>query len=272
MEDPPVAEPVREPLAASTVAAPTPAPPPDVEEAQVIEEPRGHRAEPLRPEPPRFVFGNPFAYTLARFAAFVADIALVTVVAACFIYGFAAINPLTNLPAPNEGLFDQALAIGAAAGFVYVWLAEAIFGTTLFKLAFGLHVYAVRGGFVGFGRSFVRTLLRPVDLLAIGGILSLLPGHRRLGDLLGGTVVARSPLRAFAPLVGWVAIIAIGALPFVVVGTEHVLATLVAFAAFVPALAAKGVAYALTLAGAAAPTPAPSVVPSPLVTGGTSTT
>ncbi len=115
-----------------------------------------------------------------------------------------------------------------------------MFGTTLWKLAFGLHVYPLRGRFVGLGRSLLRSLLRPLDLLLIGGILALLPGHRRLGDLLGGTVVARSPLRAFAPLVGWIGIIVLVGLPWITVGPEHALATLVAFTEFVPRLIGHG--------------------------------
>ena len=74
---------------------------------------------------------------------------------------------------------------------------------------------------VGLAHALVRNLLRPIDLLVIGGILAVLPGHRRLGDLAGGTVVARSPLRAFAPLVGWILIIVLAGLPFVIVGPIH---------------------------------------------------
>jgi hypothetical protein len=144
------------------------------------------------------------------------------------------VNPITGLPTNSEGGFDATLAIGIGVALVYVWIAEALCGTTLFKLAFGLQVYPVRGRFVGLGRAFVRNLLRPIDLLVIGAILAALPGHRRLGDLLGGTVVARSPLRGFAPLLGWILIIVLFGLPLVTVGWERSLATLVAIGEFVP--------------------------------------
>ena len=137
--------------------------------------------------------------------------------------------------------------------FLYLWISEAVFGTTIGKLAVGLHVYSTRGRIVGFGRSFVRNLLRPIDALVIGWILALLPGHRRLGDLAGGTVVARSPLRSFAPLVGWILIIVLVALPFLLTGTERTVAALVAFGEFVPALIWRTWTFIASLFGAAPP-------------------
>lgn len=205
------------------------------------------------PERPRYVFGNPVAYVLARLFAFALDLVTVGVIATIFAYATIAVNPLTGLPTNSEGGFDATLGLGLCVALVYVWLAEAIFGTTLWKLAFGLHVYAVRGRMVGLGRALLRSLLRPVDLLLVGGILALLPGHRRLGDLLGGTVVARSPLRAFAPLIGWIGIIILAGLPWITVGPEHALATLVAFAEFVPRLIAHGWSQLSALIGTYAP-------------------
>lgn len=210
-------------------------------------------AATIAPEPPRYLFGNPFAYTAARFVACAVDLGLVTIVVTALVYALFAINPLTGLPTNSERGFDTTLAIGAGIAFVYVWVAEAIFGTTIGKLALALHVYARRGRFVGFGRSFVRSLLRPIDLLVIGGILALLPGHRRLGDLLGGTVVARSPLRSFAPLVGWILIIALVGLPFLFVPVDRLLAGLVAFGEFVPPLIGKLWNLAASLFAGASP-------------------
>ncbi len=200
-------------------------------------------------ERPQYVFGNPLGYVVSRFFAFVLDIALITVFVTTLAYSLVAINPLTGLPTNTQQGFDSTLALGAAVALVYVWVCEAFLGTTIWKLAFGLHVYSVRGGIAGLGRAFVRSLLRPIDLLLIGGILALLPGHRRLGDLVGGTVVARSPLRAFAPLVGWIMIIILAGLPFVIVGPIHTLAALYAFGEFVPGLIARTVLLVQTLFG-----------------------
>ncbi len=256
-----------------TIAMPrveaAPPPRPRVEHG-VVEPPRpAPSAEPIRVAPavpvsgtvlpprtattvsdrPQYVFGNPLGYVAARFFAFALDIALVTVFVTSLAYALIAINPLTGLPTNTQSGFDATLAVGVAVALVYVWLSEAFVGTTIWKLAFGLHVYNPHGRMVGLGRAFVRNLLRPLDLLVIGGILAMLPGHRRLGDLAGGTVVARSPLRAFAPLVGWILIIIVAGLPFVIVGPIHALAALYAFTEFVPGIIARIVLLVQTLFG-----------------------
>jgi uncharacterized RDD family membrane protein YckC len=209
-------------------------------------------AQPMPPAPPRpaYVFGNPFAYAIRRGLALAIDLVVPTVSLGALFYGQIAINPVTGLPVGNETAFDVTLGGALAASLVYVVLAQAIFGTTLGKLFFGLHVYPRRGRFVGFGRALMRTLVLPIDLCAIGPVLVLLPGHRRLGDLVAGTVVAQSPLRAFAPLLGVVGIAVIAAAPFLLgAGPEHVLATLGAFLAFGPHIAARAFDMLMALAG-----------------------
>lgn len=189
-----------------------------------------------------YLFGNPFLYALRRFLAFTLDMVVVTSVSTMLLYALIAINPFTGLPNNSEGGFDATVAMGVGIAIVYLWLFEAIFGTTLGKLAFSLHVYAPTHRFVGFGRAFIRNLLRPVDFFVIGWLLAMAPGHRRLGDLFGGTVVAHSPLRAFSPLVGWVLLIALGAVPFLVAGgVVTVLAVGTAFVEFIPPLIARTV-------------------------------
>jgi uncharacterized RDD family membrane protein YckC len=221
-----VAPPPRPP--AETVPAPPPRAPVVPPVVEVTTAP-----PPVRPQ---YVFGNPIAYVLARFFAFVFDVLTVALVVTEFAYALIAINPLTGLPTNSETGFDATVGMGIAVALLYVWLAEAFVGTTLWKLAFGLHVYAVHGRFVGLGRALIRNLLRPIDLLVIGGVLALLPCHRRLGDLLAGTIVARSPLRGFAPLVGWIGIIVLLGLPLLTVGWERSLATVIAVGEFVPRL------------------------------------
>ena len=216
-----------------------PRPRPQVEYGTIEPAPAPAPAATVVAERPRYTFGIPLGYTLARFLAFALDVLMVGFVVTSFAYALIAINPITGLPTNTEAGFDTTFFAGLGIALAYVWIAEGVFGTTFWKLAFGLHVYAVRGGMVGLGRSFVRMLLRPIDLLAIGALLSLLPGHRRLGDLLGGTVVARSPLRSFAPLAGWVAIIIIVGLPWVTIGPERALAAFFAFAQFVPHLVVR---------------------------------
>ncbi|GAC1621192.1 MAG: hypothetical protein NVS4B13_12030 [Candidatus Elarobacter sp.] len=175
------------------------------------------------------------------------DVGLVSVVATSLAYSLIAINPITGLPTNTQRGFDATLALGIALALVYVWAAEAAFGTTIGKLALGLHVFALRGGPVGLGRGFVRMLLRPVDALVIGAVLALLPGHRRLGDLLGGTIVARSRWGGFAPAVGWVLALIVGAVPFILAGVPRTFASLVAFVEFFPGIVARIVLLGQTL-------------------------
>jgi len=188
------------------------------------------------------VFGNPVAYVLRRFAASTIDLVLGSFVVTWLLYGIIAVNPLTGLPTNTEGGFDSTFAMGIGAALLYVFLAEAIFGTTLGKLALSLHVYSSKGNFVGLARSFIRSLLRPIDLLVVGALLALAPGHRRLGDLFGGTVVAQSPLRGVAPVIGWIGIVAVAALPFIFDGGLRFFIVLAAFAQFVPHLISGAIA------------------------------
>ncbi|GAC1405046.1 MAG: hypothetical protein NVSMB64_09220 [Candidatus Velthaea sp.] len=212
--------------------------------------------QPLPPQPAPYFFGNPFVYALRRFLAFALDLTLVTAVATMLFYGLIAINPFTGLPNNSEGGFDATFAAGIAIALLYLWVFEAFTGTTLGKLAFSLHVYVPKGRFVGLGRAFVRNVLRPLDLLVIGWILAMAPGHRRLGDLFAGTLVARSPLRAFSPLVGWILIIALAGLPFVIAGgAVTVFAVFAAFLEFVPRLIAHAVRAVMQIFGGAASHP-----------------
>jgi uncharacterized RDD family membrane protein YckC len=187
----------------------------------------------------RPIVGNPFGYVCARFFAFAFDVALVAGVATSLMYSLIAINPITGLPTNTQRGFDATLAIGLGVALAYVWVAEAFLGTTIWKLVFGLHVYPVHGRIVGFGRAFLRGALRPIDVLIVGGVMALLPARRRLGDLLGGTVVAPSPLRAFAPLIGWILVLVLCGIPFILAGTERTLASIIAFGEFGPGLFAR---------------------------------
>jgi uncharacterized RDD family membrane protein YckC len=206
---------------------------------------------------PVYTFGNPFTYVLGRFLAFVVDVVLVTAVATTIMYGAIAINPFTGLPNNSESGFDATFAMGLGIAFFYQWLFEGFFGTTFGKLAFSLHVYSPKRRIVGLGHSLIRNLLRPIDLCVIGWILALLPGHRRLGDLLGGTVVARSPLRSFAPLVGWIGIIMLIAAPFVIsAGPVSAFAAGTAALEFIPRLASHIFNLVLQLFGGSTPHPA----------------
>ena len=100
-----------------------------------------------------------FSAGRARFFAFAIDVSLISVVVTSLAYSLIAFNPITGLPTNSQRGFDATLALGVAIALVYLWICEAIFGTTIAKLMLGLQVFAVRGGPVGLGRSFVRGLL-----------------------------------------------------------------------------------------------------------------
>jgi len=215
--------------------------PPPVEEAIVVGP--AAPARPVRdvtPAPARFDVGNPLVYALERFVAFAIDLGLVAGVLTILAYALIAINPLTGLPTNTQRGFDATLAMGVVLALVYGISFEALLGTTIGKLAMGLHVHALRDRRLGFGRAFVRSLLRPLDVLAVGAILAVLPGHRRLGDLAAGTVVTRGgPLGNYAPLVGWFAILIFAGMPLVLVGLTRTVAGLVAFLEFAPGIGAR---------------------------------
>lgn len=96
---------------------------------------------------------------------------------------------------------------GVGVYFVFVFLAtwaypvvcEAMFdGQTPGKRAMELRVVASDGAPVGWMASFVRNLMRTVDMLPFGyafGLAASLgdPWGRRLGDMVAGTVVVHAP-------------------------------------------------------------------------------
>ncbi len=172
---------------------------------------------PMQPVGFRPRFGHFGAYLIGRFLAFLIDVFGIGFVIASFVYdGVTGGNPLNlgaaAVAAKNEGGFLALAAIGLGGALLFIYLCEAIFGSTLGKLLFGLSISNGRGGWAGFGRALVRGILRPIDALLIGPLLALVtPRHQRLGDLLGGTVVSRSPLGPFASLIG---IVGLGAIAF----------------------------------------------------------
>ncbi len=109
---------------------------------------------------------------------------------------------------------------GAGAGaylvltFVVFWFYPVIFeaafdGRTPGKRALGLQVLSADGAPIGWRASFVRNLLRTVDMLPFGyaaGLVACLcdPAARRLGDMVAGTLVVHRLARedaAFVPAV-----------------------------------------------------------------------
>jgi uncharacterized RDD family membrane protein YckC len=237
----------------------TPAPPP----------PRPRVAPPV----PRF--GNVPVYLVCRFLAFVIDVAAVAFALAAF--GFNAFERgFVTLAGRDEGGFAALAAVSFGAALAFAFVCESLFGTTLGKATFGLRTSRGDGRHANVLRIFVRYLLRPVDLVLVGPLLALVtPRHQRLGDFLGGTVVART---RFAPLASVVGIALLAGLAYAQIafggGLDSVLGVSAEAANFGPDLVAKTAALAgITvqhspvvpmppLAGPSAlPSPAPSPAP-----------
>ena len=83
----------------------------------------------------------------------------------------------------------------------YFIVCEALWGRTLFKRVFGLHVVQLDGQPCTGGQAVTRGLVRVLDanpfflggLPAVGFVL-LTKKNQRLGDLLAGTVVTRTEI------------------------------------------------------------------------------
>ena len=168
--------------------------------------PRRPASAPRPNVPPAAAYAHRFGplpwYLFARFAAFALDFGALTFAFATF--GFhAAERGFVLLAGRDATGFATLAAASLASAIAFAFVCEALFGTTLGKLVFALHVRRRNGRRAGGGSVLVRALMRPIDLLAIGPMLVLVtPRRQRLGDLLGGTVVSASPIGAFAPLLG----------------------------------------------------------------------
>ena len=137
-----------------------------------------------------------FHYTIAgpgtRLLAWSLDMLLVAVL-------FLVLSMILGLASALVG--GYAIAALMISGFVLItgyWiLLEALWdGRTVGKRAFGLRVVGERGLRLTFGQVALRNLLRLVDLLpgpaGVAALFILLgPQHRRLGDLVAGTLVIR---------------------------------------------------------------------------------
>jgi uncharacterized RDD family membrane protein YckC len=158
----------------------------------------------------RFEFGDVGAYIVRRLLALGVDMLIVLpLLAVALRAGITGNAPAAQLSI--RGFFELAVSL-IVAFYAYRWLFEGLFGTTIGKLVFALHVHRQDGQRAGLIRAFFRTLLLPLDLALIGFLLAALtPQRRRLGDLIAGTVVANARIGAGAPVIG---IVLLGACVF----------------------------------------------------------
>jgi uncharacterized RDD family membrane protein YckC len=88
--------------------------------------------------------------------------------------------------------------------FVYYFLQEGLFASTIGKSLLKLRVVGKTGDPCSFGASFKRNLLRFVDwlpvLYLIAGVTMLVSHERqRLGDMVAGTIVTVAPEKEMNP-------------------------------------------------------------------------
>jgi hypothetical protein len=199
--------------------APTPIAPPAAAAVTAAAIPSA--ARPYRPiilpddEPEQFDHGHgrPLVLLIRRGLAFFVDTVGVGLVFAIFGYHAMQTGHLP-LPQDEQGMIDLfALSFGAA--LVLLFLFEAITGTSIGNLIFGLHVRRVGGQRAGVQRVFWRNIFRILDILLIGLILILVLRHRqRVGDKVSDTTVGRSPIGPFSTITG---LLIVGALSWAIV-------------------------------------------------------
>jgi uncharacterized RDD family membrane protein YckC len=159
---------------------------------------------PAVPAPARFEhpFGNVGVYLLGRFGAFLIDVFGVTFLFATFGLAMSTGGSFA-FGGHDATSFTLLVLVSLGASALLLVLSEGLFGTSLGKLVFALHVRRTNGNWVGPGRALLRMLLRPVDVLVVGPVLALItPRHQRLGDLFAGTVVGRSRIGWLSSLLG----------------------------------------------------------------------
>jgi uncharacterized RDD family membrane protein YckC len=152
----------------------------------------------------RFVhpFGNVGVYLLGRFGAFLIDIFAVTFLFATFGLQMSTGGNLA-FGGHDATSFTLLMLVSLGAAALLLVISEGLFGTSLGKLVFGLHVRRTNGNWVGPGRALLRTLLLALDVLLVGPILAAItPRHQRVGDFFAGTVVGRSRIGWLSTLLG----------------------------------------------------------------------
>jgi len=150
-------------------------------------------------------FGDPDIHRLRVCQGVRLRAAALLIDATLLFAAFLAVAPLGFLLLIAFGLLDNGLhrpsslplwLAFATGSFLYLWLAEGIWGQTVGKRLLGLRVLTSDGSRPSLARCFLRNLLLPVEFLPALFLLGtaaiyLSPKRQRLGDLVAGTVVVR---------------------------------------------------------------------------------
>jgi uncharacterized RDD family membrane protein YckC len=154
-------------------------------------------------------FGDIGVYIVRRFLALAVDL-----IGIGFLIGIGLVALVDAARAsPDQFLAAHAQQFAIALGgaiFVYLTIAEGLFGSTIGKGLFGLGVGRKDGGRLGFARALGRNVVLPLDLAVIGFLLAAVtPSRTRIGDLVAGSVVTNARIGRLAIVTA--ALIGVGA-------------------------------------------------------------
>ncbi len=149
--------------------------------------------------PERVSVSLPVAGLGYRMMAYLVDAGVLFAVGLVLVFVYSLIN--RDMLASFQSLGGVGQAVLGLVGFVIVWgywtVSEVLLrGQTLGKRLVGIRVVKLDGSPVGVFESAVRNLLRVVDFLPacypVGLVAMMIDKHhRRIGDLLAGTLLVR---------------------------------------------------------------------------------
>jgi uncharacterized RDD family membrane protein YckC len=126
-----------------------------------------------------------------RYSSNLIDYSIFFALTAAYVYAFGAPNDQGGYSVTGLKTLAEPLA-----WTLYFPMCESLWGQTLGKKVFDLHVVDLRGETPGFGSAFLRRILDIFELMT-AGLLSIITisrseKHQRVGDMLAGTVVVTS--------------------------------------------------------------------------------
>jgi uncharacterized RDD family membrane protein YckC len=157
--------------------------------------------------------GDVGLYIARRLLALIVDLVGVSILLATTIH-FALLHT-GNADAHAFSTFFKTVLFTGIGLFLYLWLSEWWFSSTLGKALFSLAVVNLHGGRNTALGTLLRNLFLPFDLLLVGFVLATLTHRRRrLGDLIAGTAVMNARIGMLAPAIAVVVLGGLGYLDF----------------------------------------------------------
>jgi len=173
-----------------------------------------HHREPPPELPEHEEIGDVGLYIARRLLALIVDLVGVSILLATSIH-FLILHVGQNADAHAFATFFKTVLFTGIGLFLYLWLSEWWFSSTLGKALFSLAVVNLHGGRNTALGTLLRNLFLPFDLLLVGFVLATLTHRRRrLGDLIAGTAVMNARIGMLAPAIAVVVLGGLGFLDF----------------------------------------------------------